>query len=675
MICEEPTKMHVLMRGYLCVLFSILGSLAVYGQQSEKPIPDTNQVKHYLNRSKAVFSKQSDSSYYYLSEALRGSYAHHYKKGMVSSLTELAAWHYGSNADLAVKYGTQALYEFVQSGLPNYQQVLYRIYNILAKSYEAKGMIDSSAYYFYLMNDAVESGAVPAKSYFALSLYTQMAMFWLTSNWDVNGGYIEPTQYFITKAKAVDEALTDTLTDLSGISYMLQGGYYSAIKNYDSALWYQKKYLEIRQKNKVENVTWDAATYLNIAEIYLDKDQPEAAIPYIHKELALKEALGSATRYLVYGYFFLARAYYQQRLYTKSIETFEETWLLFNKDEFLDKEVVEAYKIAAEAYEAAGKLPDALRYKNTYIRLHDSLTKKDKLDMMHRLQIKHRITEKDKALAEQKLATAQAETRVRTQNLWIVIISFIALFVFTLLVVWRRNSLQQQRLQQEKINSFQQQMEIASLSAAIAGEERERSRIARELHDGIGGLMAASKMNFELVRKAYRLDNESNFKDGISLLEEAASELRKTAHNMMPEILLQDGLVVAVAYFCHKVGNNSSTQVHFQTSGAVRPFEPQFELAVYRIIQELVHNILKHAKATLAIVQMGFSDTIFDVTVEDNGIGMPADETGSSKGMGLKSVRERVKTIGGHLQIQNLPEGGTSIYFEVSLKKENFVTV
>ncbi|RXK83532.1 tetratricopeptide repeat-containing sensor histidine kinase [Filimonas effusa] len=674
MMCEELTRANALMRSYLWVLILILATATVYGQ-SEKPIPDTNQVKHYLNRSKAVFSRLSDSSYFYLSEALRGSYGNHYSKGIVSSLTELAAWHYGSNADLAVKYGTRALYEFISSGLPNYQNVRYRIYNILAKSYEAKGMIDSSAYYFYLMSEAVESGEIPAKSYFALSLYTQLAMFWLTSNWDVNGGYIEPTQYFIGKAKMADQAMSDTITDLSGISYMLQGGYYSAVKNYDSALWYQMKYLEIRKKNKVENITWDAATYLNIAEIYLDKNQPELAIPYIQKELALKQALASATRYLVYGYFFLARAYYQQKLYDKSITTFEDTWQLFNRDEFLDKEVVEAYKIAADAYEASGKLPQALRYKNTYIRLHDSLTRKDKLDMMHRLQIKHRITEKDKALAEQKLATAQAENRVRAKNLWIAIISFVAIFVFTLFVVWRRSSMQQQRLQQEKINNFQQQMEIANLSAAIAGEERERSRIARELHDGIGGLMAASKMNFELVRKTYSLDNEHNFRDGISLLEEAASELRKTAHNMMPEILLQDGLVVAVAYFCHKVGSNSTTEVHFQTSGAIRPFPPQFELAVYRIVQELVHNILKHAQATQAIVQMGFSDTIFDVTVEDNGIGIPADIMDRSKGIGLKSVFERVKAIGGNLQIQNLPEGGTSIYFEVSLKKENFAEV
>jgi signal transduction histidine kinase len=656
-------------------LLPLLLAIATAHGQIEHAHPDTNQIKKYLNRSKDIFETKHDSSYYYLSEALAGSYNAHYSKGIVSSLTELAAWHYGGNADMAIKYGNMAMYEFVSRGLPNYQNVRYRIYNILAKSYEAKGMIDSSAYYFYLMNDAIEAGKIPVKSYFALSLYTQLAMFWVNANWDINTSNIEPAQYFINKAKIADSAMADSATDLSNVSYALQGAYYSALKNYDSARYYQIAYMKLRQQSKVINITWDAATYLNIAESYLFQNKPAEAMPYIEKALALKKALGGNTRFLVIANFLLAKAYFQQQQYAKSIATFEHTWDTYDRNEFLDMEVMDAYNIAADSYKAVGKLSEALNYKNTYIRLHDSLMKKDKLDMMNHLQIRYRISEKDKALAEQQLATSEAENKVRRKNLWIALISFIAVLGCILFTVWRRNSLHKQHLQQEKINNFQQQMEIENLNAAIAGEERERTRIARELHDGIGGLMAASKMNFELVKKAYSLDNENNFKDGLLLLEEASAELRKTAHNMMPEILLQDGLAVAVAYFCHKVGNNSATNVHFQTLGVIRPFNPQFELAVYRIIQELVHNILKHAKATEAIVQMGFNDTIFDVTVEDNGIGMPPDMMEHSKGIGLKSVAERVKTIDGHLEIQNLEGGGTSIYFEVSLKKENFAGV
>jgi signal transduction histidine kinase len=95
---------------------------------------------------------------------------------------------------------------------------------------------------------------------------------------------------------------------------------------------------------------------------------------------------------------------------------------------------------------------------------------------------------------------------------------------------------------------------------------------------------------------------------------------------------------------------------------------------VYRIVQELVHNILKHARATEALVQMGFSDQLFDLSIEDNGVGMPDEVVGTSGGMGLKSIRDRVRTIRGKISIQNLPGHGTGIYLEVPLEKEHIVS-
>ncbi|BAV09312.1 two-component sensor histidine kinase [Filimonas lacunae] len=632
---------------------------------------DTNLIKSYLKKSKDFLDTHPDSSYYYLNQAMIKSYTANYSKGIIGSLTELAAFHFGSSTDLSIKYGNMAMVEYYARNSPNFNNVLYRLYNILAKAYETKGLIDSSARYFYLMNDVIEDGKIPAKSYFALSLYTQLAFFWLNTNWDINGGYIEPTQYFINKARIADEGTRDSISDLNFVTYALQGAYYYSIGNYDSSLYCQQEYMRLRVKHKLNNATWDAATYLNIAECYMYLNQPAKALEYIHKELALKEALASNVRYLALGYLALSKAYFMQKDFGRSVATFENVWTMYDPADFQGREMIEACGTAADAYAGMGNLAKALEYKNTYIRLKDSLMKSDKVDMVNRLQIKYRISEKDKALAQQKLATTQAENSVRQRNIWIAGISVLTLAIAALFVLWQRNNRQKQHLQQEKINSFQQQIEIAQLNATIEGEERERSRIARELHDGIGGLMAGARMNFEMIKKTHHLENEKDYQDGLHLLEEASSELRKTAHNMMPEILLQEGLVVAVEYFCSKVASNSPTRIFFQTSGTVRSFNPQFELTIYRTIQELVHNILKHSKATEALVQMGFSDTIFDVTVEDNGIGMPSDIMETAKGMGLKSIADRIKALNGRLEIQNLPDSGTSIYIEVSLEQQN----
>lgn len=660
----------------LCLLLPVIFSRAQPDFSNPGERIDTNEIKLYLRKSAIFLDNHHDSSYFYLNQALIKSYNARWDKGIISALTELSFWYYGSNTDLSIKYGTLALSEYYGRNSPNFNNVLYRLYNILAKAYETRGMVDSSAHYFYLMNDVIEAGKIPVKSYFALAVYTQLAYFWLNANWDINGGYIEPTQYFINKAKIADEATRkDSLTELSFVSYALQGAYYSCIGNEDSARYYNLEYMRLRQKHKISNVTWDAATLLNISDTWLNQNRPEKAIEYIHRELALKDALGTNVRYLVMGYLALCKAYYLQKDYTRSVSTFEEIWQHYDRNDFQNRVMIDACQVASDAYAKLGILSKALEYKDIYIKLKDSLMKQDKIDMMNRLQIKYRISEKDKALAQQKLATTEAENRVRQRNAWIAGISLLTLSGLALFVLWQRNNRHKQHLQQEKINSFQQQMEIAKLNATIAGEERERSRIARELHDGIGGLMAGARMNFEMVKRNLHLENITDYQDGLHLLEEASSELRKTAHNMMPEMLLQEGLVVAVEYFCRKVVSNSPTHLHFQTAGVPRSFAPQFELTIYRVIQELVHNIIKHAQATEALVQMSFSDTIFDVTVEDNGIGMPPDILSTAKGIGLRSIADRIKAIDGTMQIQNLPENGTSIYIEVVLKPENQASI
>ncbi len=217
-------------------------------------------------------------------------------------------------------------------------------------------------------------------------------------------------------------------------------------------------------------------------------------------------------------------------------------------------------------------------------------------------------------------------------------------------------------------------MEIANLNATIEGAEKERIRIARELHDGIGGLLAAAKRDFEMVKISYDLHNKPDFTHGLVLLGEASAELRKTAHNMMPEILLQEGLVEAVAYFCHSVASNKTTRIHFQTIGAIPKFNSAFELTTYRIVQELVHNILKHAQASEALIQMSFSEELFDLTIEDNGIGIPENIMVKTRGIGLKSIEDRLRTINGKMTIQKLQGHGTGIYLEIPIQKETVLT-
>ena len=133
----------------------------------------------------------------------------------------------------------------------------------------------------------------------------------------------------------------------------------------------------------------------------------------------------------------------------------------------------------------------------------------------------------------------------------------------------------------------------------------------------------------------------------------------------MPEVLMQEGLSNAVRSFCERMTGKGGTVISFQTLGSFENMDSSFDLPVYRIIQELIQNIRKHAKASTALVQMNFHDDGgIDITVEDDGAGMDVSKTNGTNGMGLKNIQERVKQLGGRIDINSSIGKGTSIYLE-----------
>jgi two-component system NarL family sensor kinase len=136
----------------------------------------------------------------------------------------------------------------------------------------------------------------------------------------------------------------------------------------------------------------------------------------------------------------------------------------------------------------------------------------------------------------------------------------------------------------------------------------------------------------------------------------------------LPDILLEEGLAEAVYYFCKNLKQNTGLEIDFQLYGQIPRLTPDFELSVYRIIQELVHNIIKHAKARLALVQITCQDRHLSITVEDDGVGIPSALLNERKGFGLRTVRARVKTLMGHLDVRSEEGKGTIVYLEFDIQ-------
>ena len=226
------------------------------------------------------------------------------------------------------------------------------------------------------------------------------------------------------------------------------------------------------------------------------------------------------------------------------------------------------------------------------------------------------------------------------------------------------------RSQKEKLEESMRVEEILREIPAkiIRGQEEERRRVAKELHDGINQMLASVKYRLH----AFRLAKATNDDSVIALINDASGdltqtmqEIRRISHNLLPKGLDELGFEAAVRNLCEEFQERTGIQIGFTIQGGMISFQKDCELGVYRILQEALQNIEKHAHATRVDIQCSLQGTIWIMTVQDNGNGF---ESGNemmkgqmSNGIGISTMKERANLIGGTLEIQSAPGGGTTL--------------
>jgi signal transduction histidine kinase len=224
-------------------------------------------------------------------------------------------------------------------------------------------------------------------------------------------------------------------------------------------------------------------------------------------------------------------------------------------------------------------------------------------------------------------------------------------------------------LQQQRIAELERERQLLAARGVMQGQVEERTRLAKDLHDGLGSILSSAKYSFSNMREPLLITPETSaaFDRSMSMLDLSISELRRIAHNMMPEALAKFGLDTALKDFCNSVDQSGALQLTYQSFEIQEISIPAITAgAVYRIIQELVNNILKHAGATTALVQLIRKDDTLSITVEDNGRGFNASILETSDGSGYPNLRNRVEYLNGTLDIQTAPDKGTSVNIEIS---------
>lgn len=234
----------------------------------------------------------------------------------------------------------------------------------------------------------------------------------------------------------------------------------------------------------------------------------------------------------------------------------------------------------------------------------------------------------------------------------------------------RRLAEQELKIQQQQFLQLKQEQQLSVADAVLRSQEDERSRLARDLHDGLGGMLSGVKQSLNGMKGNQVLSATTAAALGqvISDLDNSIGELRHIARNMMPEALLRFGLVDALQDYCDHVGASSALSVHFQAFGMNERLDQQTEVILFRIVQELLNNVVKHSGASTVLVQLLRDGNRLSLTVEDNGKGFDTKKLETAPGVGWLNIRSRVSYLDGRLDLRSEPGQGTSVTVDMEAK-------
>ena len=311
---------------------------------------------------------------------------------------------------------------------------------------------------------------------------------------------------------------------------------------------------------------------------------------------------------------------------------------------------------------ALRKPENALNYLERFSFIMDSLHAVQMQQQIQELNVRFDVAQKDNEIQRQRLKIEQER---RNRN-YLILVSALLVLVAGITWFYFRNRIRTARRlrEQEDIIHTQekekllQEKELAKLSASLESQEKERNRIARDLHDGVGSLMSGISAQVENLM-AQQPDN-ALYAPLKQMVKDTAAELRRTSYDLMPAGLLRMGLEPALRDLCINLLVKNGIEPTIEFHADLTRLHADQQLIVYRIVQELFHNIIKHAHASHVLLQLSMFEDQLTLIIEDDGRGFLVEEK-TLKGIGLGSIRSRVDQLSGFLDISSVPGEGTTV--------------
>ena len=620
---------------------------------------DTNKVWTLMWLGVGYIDNQPDSALYY-AKAMGGLSAKlHFPLGSATGLSVQAV--IASNhdkSDEAIALDLEAIEIVKKTGR---LRTLANFYNNTAIAYGNKGDMES-ALTLYLEAAAIYEQLADSSSTAFIysniaSVYTSLQEYEKCYNYALKG---------ISLCRSLHQ------THGLGAGMVNLASALICLKRYDTALIVMNQTLGLARAMDDKNEEMTTLTNMNFA--YEAMGQYNLIPPNAETQMSLAKSMGSQFGFC-YGLLGMTSYWVHERNYAKARTCAHQAIDLSGKNA-LTPVLRDSYKEAAGVELAAGDLQryhyfDDLRDSLDNVLLSDKILKNtQELDAKYSLNQKQ--TQIDALNKQQRIEQLTLRQR-RTLN-WVMAgaVAMILLIVLLYLMNDRQKKKFLQAdalLQQKRIDELEKEKQLLATQAALQGQVEERTRLAKDLHDGLGSMLSGAKYSFAHTREMLTTstDQAAAFEKSMGMLDTSIRELRRVAHNMMPEALAKFGLDTALRDFCNSIDQSGDIRLTYQSFDIDEASIPKTTAsAVYRIVQELVNNIIRHAEATTALVQLVRNKGSLSITVEDNGKGFDKDILQKSSGIGYLNLQNRIAYLNGTIDIQTAEGKGTSVNIELS---------
>ena len=410
-------------------------------------------------------------------------------------------------------------------------------------------------------------------------------------------------------------------------------------------------------------------SYNNIGEIHFRKNEIQKALDFHHKALDIQREIND-----------------QQGL-TTSLNSIGDLYLYQNKgrealryllecaeiakDLHAKIEIKNAYESISKAYAQLHNHQKAYYYHQLFSTTKDSVFNEASAKQIAEMQTKYETEKKEKEIvtlnSEKRIQTLELQQEKAKNKTQFIIFSVGLLFLIVVsTLLYNRHRLKQKAIVERKFNQLQKE----HFKAVLVQIEKEKKSIALELHDGLGHLLSTAKLNVSCLEDAL-VDSDTEekkiWRNSMDIIDEACQEVRNVSHSMMPSALIRQGIEPAVRELLRKINTAKKIDVHFYSEGIGREIDESVEIALYRIIQEVLNNIIKHSNAKNASINMIKQGNNISLVIKDDGIGIDLEKMNQSDGIGWKNISSRVAMMNGEMNIKGIPGEGSVIDIKLAV--------